>query len=36
MNTVLNKLESFSEFLNCDVILLSSIGGKIVNLINKY
>lgn len=36
MNAVLNKLESFSEFLNCDVILLSSIGGKIVNLINKY
>ena len=36
MKTALDKLESISEPLSCDVIRLSSIGGKIANLINKY
>ena len=35
MKTALDKLESIFESLSCDVILLSSIGDKIVNLINK-
>ena len=33
MKTALDKLESIFDSLSCDVILLSSIGDKIVNLI---
>ena len=35
MKTVFNKLESFSEFVNCDIILLPGSEGNMGNVINK-